>query len=266
MSEILRKIYYRITVFKDGYKYKDKFALLAGTFLRVVSKRLSERYMPEVIVRNSSGLFYCRSHSSDLWVVSDRTEPDLARCLDKLNSGIFVDIGAHIGKYTIRVAKNIGSSGHVIAIEADPENYETLVRNIKLNNLENVSAINMACWDKKEDLCLYMRSMEKKAESSVVISAVNSRVIKVQSDTLDNILDNLGIHFVDVVKIDVECAEEKVLAGMDKIISSNKSIEIFFEVFDESYLNRCKEVLYNYGLKVIGSPSSLIRATYSSMP
>jgi len=266
MAEILRKIYYRITVFRDGYKCKDKFALLVGTFLRVVSKRLSERYMPEVIVRNSSGLFYCRSHSGDLWVVSDRAEPDLMRCLDKLNSGIFVDIGAHIGKYTIQVAKNIGSSGHVIAIEADPENYETLVRNIKLNNLENVFAINMACWDKKEDLCLYMRPMGEKAGSSVVKSTVTSRVINIQSDTLDNILDNLGIHFVNVVKIDVECAEEKVLAGMGKIISNNKSIEIFFEAWDENYLNQCKEVLNSYGLKVDGEYCSLLRATYSSMP
>ena len=78
-------------------------------------------------------------------------------------------------------------------------------------------------------------------------------------------LDNLGIHDVNIVKIDVEGAEQKVMAGMGKIISSNKSIEIFFEAWDESYLNQCKEVLNSYGLKVYREPCSMFRATYSSM-
>lgn len=63
---------------------------------------------------------------------------------------VFIDVGAHIGKYTILVAKIVGKEGLVIAIEPNPENYETLLENIKLNNLKNVIAVNIAAWNKKQ--------------------------------------------------------------------------------------------------------------------
>jgi FkbM family methyltransferase len=44
-----------------------------------------------------------------------------------------VDIGAHIGRYTIIASKRVGANGKVIAIEANPSNFEMLKRNIQLN-------------------------------------------------------------------------------------------------------------------------------------
>ncbi|MDQ3975375.1 MAG: FkbM family methyltransferase, partial [Thermoproteota archaeon] len=50
---------------------------------------------------------------------------------------IVVDIGAHIGRYTLIAAKRVSLNGKVIAIEANPDNFEMLNRNVKLNQLTN---------------------------------------------------------------------------------------------------------------------------------
>ena len=63
---------------------------------------------------------------------------------------IVVDVGAHIGLYTIIASKRVGPNGKVIAIEADPSNFEMLNRNIQLNNLTNVLALNYAVYSKEE--------------------------------------------------------------------------------------------------------------------
>ena len=44
-----------------------------------------------------------------------------------------IDIGAHIGRYTITSSKQVGKTGKVVAIEADPDNFQLLKRNIALN-------------------------------------------------------------------------------------------------------------------------------------
>ncbi|MEM2614637.1 MAG: FkbM family methyltransferase, partial [Nitrososphaerota archaeon] len=52
--------------------------------------------------------------------------------LFNLEKGVFVDVGAHIGKYTIMVARKL-KDGKVIAIEADPNNFKILKKNLILN-------------------------------------------------------------------------------------------------------------------------------------
>ena len=49
-----------------------------------------------------------------------------------------VDIGAHIGTYTVLAAEKTGSSGKVIAIEPEPKNYDLLLQNISINNFGNL--------------------------------------------------------------------------------------------------------------------------------
>jgi hypothetical protein len=59
---------------------------------------------------------------------------------------VMVDLGAHIGKYTLYFAK-LFKSLKVIAVEPDPTNFITLRKAVKANNLENVTIENCACAD-----------------------------------------------------------------------------------------------------------------------
>ena len=60
----------------------------------------------------------------------------------------FVDVGANIGSYSLRVANDNKNKGvEVVAIEAHPENFKALRRNIQINNFRNVKTINKAASD-----------------------------------------------------------------------------------------------------------------------
>ena len=56
----------------------------------------------------------------------------------------FIDIGPHFGYFTILASRIVGPKGRVLAIEAMPETFAMLQSNIALNNLDNVTATNIA--------------------------------------------------------------------------------------------------------------------------
>src|SRR5207248_7768176 len=58
--------------------------------------------------------------------------------------GVFIDVGANIGTFTIPAAKHVGSLGKVVAIEASPEVFKVLQKNVTQNNAANVELIGSA--------------------------------------------------------------------------------------------------------------------------
>jgi FkbM family methyltransferase len=205
------------------------------------------------LVTNSSGTFDCRDKESDAWLVSDSFEPALSKYLSDKYPRVFVDIGANVGKYTVMMAKN---SGMVVSIEAEPETYDALLNNIRINNLDNVYAFNVACWSKKEDIELYIHGegFRKNSGQNSVTMKVSDKSIMIPADTLDNILNSSGIYEVDIVKMDIEGAESEAIIGMKDTIARSPNIEILFEALNYNDLMKCKLLLEKYGLTVGNNP------------
>ena len=88
-------------------------------------------------------------------IVTPKFEQWMAKYLALKKGDVFLDIGAHIGKYTIQVAKIVGDKGLVISIEPHPENFKVLNKNLLLNQLRNVKTFNIAGWNEKCKLKLY---------------------------------------------------------------------------------------------------------------
>jgi len=61
---------------------------------------------------------------------------------EAIKERIFVDVGANIGKYTIKVGRQMGNKGRVISVEPEPESFQVLKLNIEFNKLANVTAVN----------------------------------------------------------------------------------------------------------------------------
>lgn len=143
---------------------------------------------------------------------------------------VFVDIGAHVGKYALSVAKLVGSSGTVVAIEANLRNYQSLRKSIALNNLENLFAFNVAAWDSAGRLKLFNGHLGGHHSLKIDWKLGWSDVI---ARPVDSVLKELGIDHVDWIKIDVEGAEWEVLKGLKTTIEKDKP-RIIAEISSEN--------------------------------
>jgi len=124
---------------------------------------------------------------------------------------VFVDVGAHVGTYTIPVAKIVGSNGIVVALEPSPFNYQILRRNVEINELRNCILINKAAWSKRAKLQFYYTTQ------ATGISSLFPEWTKYHP--LDDILKEVPpIDRIRVLKIDVEGAEVEVLKGAREVL------------------------------------------------
>lgn len=65
------------------------------------------------------------------------------------------------GRYSIIAAKRIGSGGQVLAIEAHPDTFELLTKNIELNRLHNVTSINSVVTSQQGKAKLYLAGHDR---------------------------------------------------------------------------------------------------------
>ncbi|MDP2948665.1 MAG: FkbM family methyltransferase [Chloroflexota bacterium] len=142
-----------------------------------------------------------------------------------------VDVGAHVGIYTLAAAAKVGDCGRVYAFEPVPRNYALLVQNIEANGFTvNVVPLRKAVSDKPGMLTLYLDALQSTLHS-VTRRGKDASPIMCEAVALD---ECLGGSKVDVVKIDVEGAEMAVLQGMQRIVSENPGVKIFCEFVPQS--------------------------------
>lgn len=218
---------------KRNINFKD--FLYSSTRIMRVSKKL----LLEIHVPNHDYRIHCPLNKED-FIVMTKHEEEIIGIFRPKEGDIVVDIGAHMGRYTIPSAKSVGVSGKVIAVEAHPYNFGILQHNLKLNKLTNVSALNRAVYSKKANLKLYLpdedlgytmhHSLMTNYLSTKYNNEIERKYVEVEADTLDNLLKSSGITTVNWIKIDVEGAEYEVLKGAREILSTNKPISILVEV------------------------------------
>jgi FkbM family methyltransferase len=201
--------------------------------------------------------FYCRVNKDDFKIMTIHEDDIIERFTPK-QGDIVVDIGAHIGLYTIISSKRVGTNGKVVAIEADPGNFEMLNRNIKLNRLTNVIPLNYAVYSKETKIKLYLPSGESgfTKYNTIMSDWVNTKdkFVEVNANTLDYLLQSKGIREEEVnwIKIDVEGAEFEVLKGAHNVLSKSKDIALLMELHGPPnvYRPKVQELLNLYNFKI----------------
>ena len=193
------------------------------------------------------GIFECRKGHSDVAYVLPSHERNLMKIFN-LRKGIFIDVGAHIGRYSIMVGKRL-RNGKVIAIEPARSNFELLVRNIKINGLENkVLPLNIAISDEDSISKLFAH----KGSGDFSLLHKSEKFQKVITKKLDNVIRELKITPKDIklIKIDVEGSEEKVLHGSFKILREGKPM-VILECTEKQKQLECFKVLKNFGYTLL---------------
>jgi len=149
-----------------------------------------------------------------------------------------VDVGSHIGTYTILAAEKVDKKGKVISIEPEPKNYKQLLQSIKLNNYQNVIPVNTALSDHEGFEKLYLSPFSWGHSLLFKENATSS--IEVPTKTLDNLLEELNFKRIDIIKIDAEGAEMPILKGAKTTLKANPNMKIIIASYH--YPSEAKEV------------------------
>lgn len=181
-------------------------------------------------------------------------EPELcAFFIDFLFSGgVVLDIGAHIGFFSMLAAELVGKSGRVFSFEPTPSTSEVLGINIK--PYKQVKSIKKIAWNTKTVLSFYDFGIQFSAFNTATKDRLSPEekekavpnIIKAETISLDVFCKEKSIK-PDLVKIDAESSEMFVLKGMTGLLDNIRPVTTI-EVGDmESNINneipRSREIL-----------------------
>jgi FkbM family methyltransferase len=140
-----------------------------------------------------------------------------------------LDVGAHIGYYTRLFARLAGRSGEVWAFEPHPENFAILRENLRGRHAGNVHLLQRAVGEASGKVRLHL-SPGSSNHSLVPGYTESQGALEVDSVALDSFLGEQGVATVDFVKIDVEGAEPRVLAGMERLLAASPNAALLIEL------------------------------------
>jgi FkbM family methyltransferase len=239
LQEANKKLHY--TQILSG-RFSPSFYFISILYGSKLTRKLDGKHQKlfKVMVPKYSYRIYCPPFKNDFIGVTTREEDIIDNYFSPAEGDTVIDIGAHIGRYTLIASKRVGSSGLVIAVEPDPSNIEMLNKNIELNNLSNIQIIHCAVCAEQKKIRLYLPG--KDSEISIYNTIMQDRAhssqrsIEVKGYTLDFIADKYS-DIIDKniekeiwIKIDVEGAEYEVLKGATNLLRKNQDISILMEI------------------------------------
>ena len=157
--------------------------------------------------------------SHDYEIYETRLALGLARPGD-----VAVDVGAMIGYYTMIFAHRVGSGGRVYAFEPDPDNFQILEENARMNGYEHVVCRQAIAGDETGRARFFPAPQEYKGDARAYAHGDRGS-IELEVVRLDDVVEGP----VDLVKVDVQGYEAHVLRGMHALIERSPQLTMLFE-------------------------------------
>ena len=203
-----------------------------------VKRRCWRRFSrnPIITVRQSEivSRFHAISPKNYWHIYSNRNEMNSYLNLALRPGDTVLDIGGHVGAYTVPIAKFVGPAGHVSVFEPEDEGRAAIVRNLALNSIGNCKVFNFAIGDKDGNVEFFVRpekdthSIFEKSNAPSPLGILERKVVEMRS--IDSLLKSATITQPQFIKLDVEGAELDALDGMRETIKGVRAI--FVECHD----------------------------------
>jgi FkbM family methyltransferase len=154
---------------------------------------------------------------------------------------VALDIGANEGLYTCFIASRVGRQGRVIAVEPSSRERRRLERNIALNLLENVTVYDCAIGDTPGTAALHLAEGRYSGQNTlgefVHAGIKECGVEEIRVRTIDEIVVELGLERLDLIKIDVEGLEASAIRGAAETLRRFRPI-VQIEITPETMAHR----------------------------
>ena len=129
-----------------------------------------------------------------------------------------LDVGGHIGVFSVLMAELVGPSGSVHTFEPFPPSLDIARQTMERNSLADRVTIVQAAVDELDGGTAELFVGEGTSEASLYGHDTRTATITVPRITLAAYVDGAGLDRVDVIKMDIEGAEERALRGATGIL------------------------------------------------
>ena len=163
-------------------------------------------------------------------------------------SQIVVDVGANIGAHTVALARLVGPTGAVVAIEPQRITHQILCANVAINNLPNVTTFELGAGETQQSLKSYEMDYEKE-QNFGGYELRSTGTTNIQVFPLDLLL---GANPISFIKIDVEGMELEVLKGATNVINLCRPV-LYVENDREENSEELLNLLYKLNYRVYWS-------------
>jgi len=194
----------------------------------------------------------------------DHTRPYL---YNHISTGdTIIDVGANMGETSFSFAKKVGDSGQVVGFEPDQDNYRRLTLNYNLNDFKNLTILNKGLGNKPGTFVIKENETEPgNAGSKRIIGsfeASSPTEWKVEIVKLDDILEELTLENIHLIKMDIEGYELNALRGAEKTIQKYAP-KLFLELHDIKLVEQghsgkdLMELLHKWGYTVTNADTDI---------
>jgi len=169
-----------------------------------------------------------------------------------------LDVGAHIGYYTLLASRAVGPRGRVFAFEPAPGNLALLRKNVSANGCSNVHVVDKAVGAACGRSTLLLDPRNTGGHSLGGRSRAAAGALSVEVVDLDGWIEASRARPA-VLKIDVEGGEAAVLEGLRRTLTRAGPLAIMLELFPERLASSERSphamlellVSHRFGLRVI---------------
>lgn len=148
----------------------------------------------------------------ELWITKFIRESGIIK-----EGSTVIEVGSNFGYYTLLFCELVGERGKVIACEANPDVYKLLEKTLFVNGFTGRACLYNRCIADTDDVVDFWIKTDALGGSSVLEMSSNDaevRQIRIQSTSIDQILESQNIQSIDLLKVDAEGSEGKIILGM----------------------------------------------------
>lgn len=225
--------------------WRPKLAQIVGHHLRLRgSERLLRRIYSPAMARSQpidtasvawdGTVMHVDTSSYIEWMTFVRGgyERDLQALMHRLvrPGDTVIDVGANVGIHTCSIARRVGPTGAVVAIEPLIELADRLEENVALNGLGNVKVMRVAASTAPGTAEIFPPRAGSANQGQATLHArpgLDSAGRTIVTDTIDKIVAELGLSGIRLIKVDVEGHELSALRGAETTLRAQRPRVVF---------------------------------------
>ncbi|MEX2217481.1 MAG: FkbM family methyltransferase [Phycisphaerales bacterium] len=183
------------------------------------------------------------------WYARGTNEPAIQRAVAEhvRPGGVFFDVGANVGFFSLIAARAAGPAGRIIAFEPVPANADAIRRNARINRFDSISVVQAAVASAPGEMDLVLSEHPGGAALALAPPPDASGRIRARVVSIDDLVGRGQAPPPTLIKVDVEGVEVEALRGMAETARTHRPI-IICELDDTSPAALARKVAEVEGL------------------